>query len=76
MVVIIKACIFLWSYGLICGDNKRYMPDNYPINDLDDSDTRIHASEGGRLVRDIVADYLWDHKIEWRKGKFEHFKVY
>ena len=57
-----KACIFLWNYGLICGDNKGYMPDDYPIDDLDDLDARIHASEGGRLVRDIVADYLLDHK--------------
>ena len=62
MVVIIKACIFLWNYGLLCGDNKGYMPDDYPIEDLQELDDKITASEGGRLIRDIVSDYLWEHK--------------
>ena len=62
MVIIVKACIFLWNYGLLCGDNKGYMPDEFPVVDQDDLDARIAVSAGGRLVRDIVCQYLWDHK--------------
>ena len=62
MVIIIKACIFLWNYGLLCGDNKGYMPDKFPVVDQDDLDARIAVSAGGRLVRDIVCQYLWEHK--------------
>ena len=38
------------------------MPDDYPVEDQDELDARIAASAGGRLVRDIVCDYLWQHK--------------
>ena len=38
------------------------MPDEFPVVDQDDLDARIAASAGGRLVRDIVCQYLWDHK--------------
>ena len=62
MIKVIKSCIFLWNYGLLCGDNKGYMPDDYPVEDQDELDARIAASAGGRLVRDIVCDYLWQHK--------------
>ena len=62
MIKVIKSCIFLWNYGLLCGDNKGYMPDDYPVEDQDELDARIMVSAGGRLVRDIVCDYLWQHK--------------
>ena len=62
MVNIIKACCFLWNYGLICGDNKGYSPDEYVVQDIDELDAKITESEGGRLIRDIMCDYLWDHK--------------
>ena len=62
MIKVIKSCIFLWNHGLLCGDNKGYMSDDYPVEDQDELDARIAASAGGRLVRDIVCDYLWQHK--------------
>ena len=62
MAKIIKSGIFLWNYGLLCGDNKGYMPDDYPVEDKDDLDQRIAASVGGRIVREIVCQYLWEHK--------------
>ena len=62
MVNIVKACCFLWNFGLICGDNKGYSPDEYVVEDIDDLDAKITESEGGRLIRDLVRDYLWEHK--------------
>ena len=62
MISIIKSCIFLWNYGLLCGDNKGYMPDKFVVEDQDELDARIAASAGGRIVRDIVCDYLLAHK--------------
>lgn len=62
MINIIKSCIFLWNYGLLCGDNKGYMPDDYVVEDQDELDARIAASAGGRIVRDIVCEYLFAHK--------------
>ena len=62
MISIIKLCIFLWNYGLLCGDNKGYMPDEFVVEDQDELDARIAASAGGRIVRDIVCDYLLAHK--------------
>ena len=38
------------------------MPDEFPVVDQDDLDARISASAGGRLVRDIVCQYLREHK--------------
>ena len=51
MVTVIKACIFLWNYGLLCGDNKGYMPDDFPIQDQDELDARIAASVGGKAYQ-------------------------
>ena len=58
MINIIKSCIFLWNYG----DNKGYMPDDYVVEDQDELDARIAASAGGRIVRDIVCEYVFAHK--------------
>ena len=38
------------------------MPDDFVVEDQDELDARIGASAGGKIVRDIVCDYLWDHK--------------
>ena len=62
MVNIIKSCIFLWNFGLLCGDNQGYGPDDFVVEDQEKLDDEITASEGGCIVRDIVAKYLWDHK--------------
>ena len=62
MINIIKSCIFLWNYGLLCGDNKGYMPDDYVVEDQEQLDMKIAASTGGRIVRDIVCEYLFAHK--------------
>ena len=70
MINIIKSCIFLWNYGLLCGDNKGYMPDDYVVEDQDELDARIAASAGGRIVRDIVCDYLFAHKWTCTKNLF------
>ena len=62
MIDIIKACIFLWNFGLLCGDNKGYNPDDYVVEEEDQLNANIAASEGGKLVRDVVCEYLWNHR--------------
>ena len=62
MVEVVKACVFLWNFGLICGDNEGYNPDEYVVTDQAKLDSSIKESEGGKLVRDIVRDYLWENK--------------
>ena len=62
MVQVVKACGFLWNFGLICGDNVGYNPDDYIVTDEENLNSKINASEGGKLVHDIVCDYLWVHK--------------
>ena len=62
MIDIIRACIFLWNFGLLCGDNKGYNPDDFVIEEEDKLNANIEASEGGKLIRDIVCQYLWEHR--------------
>ena len=62
MVQVVKACGFLWNFGLLCGDNVGYNPDDYVVTDQENLNTKIAASEGGKLVRDIVRDYLWKNQ--------------
>ena len=31
----IKACVFLWNFRLLTGDNKGYNPDHYVIEDAE-----------------------------------------
>ena len=33
MVDVVKACGFLWNFGLLCGDNEGYNPDDYVVTD-------------------------------------------
>ena len=38
------------------------MPDDFVVEDKDELDARIAASAGGKIVRDIISEYLWAHK--------------
>ena len=62
VVNIIKACAFLWNWGLITGDNFGYHPDKYVVDDEDAFDAKLQATYSGRLRRDAIRDYLWAHK--------------
>ena len=62
MIQVVKATAFLWNFGLLCRDNEGYNPEDYVVTDEENLNSTIIASEGGKLVRDIVCDYLWSHK--------------
>ena len=62
MVDVVRACVFLWNFGLITGDNKGYNPEEYVMEEQQKLNQSITDSEGGKIVRDIVCDYLWKHK--------------
>ena len=62
MCNIIRACCFLWNYGLICGDNKGYSPDHYVIEDHAQLLQDLGATPGGELVHNQMCNYLWRHK--------------
>ena len=62
MIPIIKLCIFLWNFGLLIGDNKGYSPDEYVIEDIDELNAAIDPTARGRVVCDLVCEYLWEHK--------------
>ena len=59
---IIKACCFLWNYGLLTGDNKGYDPDKYVVKDIDDLKASLGNTTSGEVRREIVKQYLWDNK--------------
>ena len=61
MVHVVKACFFLWNFGLLCRDNKGYNPDDYVIDEEQQLNQSIEASVGGKIVCDIVCQYLWKH---------------
>ena len=62
---IIKACAFLWNFGLLTGDNKGYDPDLYVIEDEDELQKALeNDKEGGNARRQILTKYLWDHKCD------------
>lgn len=63
---IIKSVAFLWNFGLIAGDNKGYDPDLYVVEDEDDLRAELQSTAAGRMRRDLLADYLWDHKRQNR----------
>ena len=62
MVTVIRACVFLWNFGIITGDNKGYSPEEFVVEEQNQLNTDISVSEGGKVVHDIVANYLWKHK--------------
>ena len=59
---IVKAVGFLWNIGILTGNNKGYDPDQFVVEDEEDLKERLEASPGGRLVRNVVCNYLWDHR--------------
>ena len=59
---IIKACCFLWNYGLLTGDNKGYDPDEYVVKDVEDLWASLSNTTSGEVRREIVKQYLWDNK--------------
>ena len=62
MCKIVRACTFLWNFGLLCADNKGYCPDEFIIEDHDQLKEDLGATTGGALVRDRLCHYLWQHK--------------
>ena len=44
---IIKACGFLWNFGILTSDNKGYEPDEYVIKDKGEFDEEIESTFGG-----------------------------
>ena len=46
---IIKACGFLWNFGILTGYNKGYNPDDYIIANKQELDDEIEATFGGHL---------------------------
>ena len=59
---IIRACYFLWNFGLITGDNAGYDPDNYVVPQKDELDAHIMAMAGGHFDKEEVMEYLWRHR--------------
>lgn len=59
---IIRACAFLWNFGLLTGDNKGYDPDLFVVEDEIQLRQDLRSTADGRLRRDILCDYLWDHR--------------
>ena len=64
---VIKACVFLWNFGLLTGDNKGYDPDQYIVEDEDKLERQLvqiqlNDKDSGTARREVVKNYLWDHK--------------
>ena len=54
---IIKACVFLWSYGLMTGDNKGYDPCAFAVKDKEKLDIRLSLTMSGRhLMVDLFTN--------------------
>ena len=50
MVDVVHACVFLWNFGLITGDNKGYNPEEYVMEEQQKLNQTITDSEGGKIV--------------------------
>ena len=59
---IVKACAFLWNFGLLTGDNAEYDPDKFVVNDGDELKNELSATTGGTVHRNALCCYLWSHK--------------
>ena len=63
MVIIVQSVYFSCGIMDFCVVTIRATcQTNFVVVDQDDLDARIAASAGGRLIREIVCKYLWDHK--------------
>ena len=64
---VIKACVFLWNFGLLTGDNIGYNPDQYVIEDADELDQKLSEvadKESGQARHEVLKNYLWQHKTQ------------
>ena len=59
---IIKACGFLWNFGLLTGDNAGYDPDRFVVEDGDELRNELSATTGGTIHCNALCRYLWVHK--------------
>ena len=59
---IVKACGFLWNFGLLTGDNVGYDPDEFIMEDGAELKNELNATTGGVLRRNTLSRYLWSHK--------------
>ena len=59
---IIQSCVFLWNFGLLSSDNKGYDPDTYVVTEKEELDRRLKLTMSGETCREIVTEYLWNHK--------------
>ena len=64
MCKIVRACAFLWNFGILTGDNKGYCPEDFIIEDEDVLDGLDQEGETlrGALVHDKMCHYLWEHQ--------------
>ena len=64
--LIIKACCFLWNFGLLTGDNKGYDPDQYVIDEHDKLNRKLMRADAdtdsGMARHEILKKYLWKHQ--------------
>lgn len=63
---IIRSVAFLWNFGILTGDNKGYDPDLYVVEDEEQLRDELQSTAAGRVRRDLLADYLWEHRREHR----------
>ena len=59
---IVKACGFLWNFGLLTGDNKGYDPDDFIVENGVELKTDLQSTTGGVFRRNTLCRYLWSHK--------------
>ena len=58
---VIKACVFLWNFGLLTGDNKGYDPNLYVVKDaelLEQAFDGITDKESGVMHREVLKKLL------------------
>ena len=61
---IVKACGFLWNFGILTGDNIGYDPDEFEVENDDElkADLEQNATRGAVFRRNTLCRYLWSHK--------------
>ena len=60
VTTVIKACAFLWNFGLLTGDNKGYDPDTYVVPDHDELNLALQSvrdTESGCARRQVLTIY-------------------
>ena len=59
---IVKACGFLWNFGLLIGDNAGYDPEQFVVEDGDQLKNDLKGTRAGVFRRNTLCRYLWAHK--------------